>query len=151
MRCAIWYHLTNFKKVKNTHRGVLILVKLQADACTFTKINTPPWVFFTFLKLYKWACNFTKINTPPWVFFTFFKLYKWYQIASTHHIWLLVSYQLILSFHDACNFIHFAKSNSKALQCLQCIVFLSWRHKQTPEMINENTTSAVQRLKIALV
>ena len=27
------------------------------------------------------AYNFTKINTPPWVFFTFFKLYKWYQIA----------------------------------------------------------------------
>ena len=27
------------------------------------------------------ACNFTKINTPPWVFFTFFKLYKWYQVA----------------------------------------------------------------------
>ena len=22
------------------------------------------------------ACNFTKINIPPWVFFTFFKLYK---------------------------------------------------------------------------
>ena len=27
------------------------------------------------------ACNFTKINTPPWVFFTFFKLHKCYQIA----------------------------------------------------------------------
>ena len=27
------------------------------------------------------ACNFTKIKTPPWVFFTFFKLYEWYQIA----------------------------------------------------------------------
>ena len=27
------------------------------------------------------ACNFTKISNPPWVFFTFFKLYKWYQIA----------------------------------------------------------------------
>ena len=27
------------------------------------------------------ACNFTKINTPPCVFFMFFKLYKWYQIA----------------------------------------------------------------------
>ena len=27
------------------------------------------------------ACNFTKINIPPWVFFTFFKLCKWYQIA----------------------------------------------------------------------
>ena len=27
------------------------------------------------------SCNFTKISTPPWVFFTFFKLCKWYQIA----------------------------------------------------------------------
>ena len=24
----------------------------------------------------RWACNFTKSNTPPWVFFTFLKLYK---------------------------------------------------------------------------
>ena len=36
MFCAIWYHLYNLKDVKNA------------------KINTPPWVFFTFLKLYKW-------------------------------------------------------------------------------------------------
>ena len=57
VRCAIWYHLYNFKNVKNTHEEVLILVKSQAEACNFTKINT------------------------PWVFFTFFKLYKWYQIA----------------------------------------------------------------------
>ena len=27
MRCAIWYHLYNLKNVKNTHGGVLILVK----------------------------------------------------------------------------------------------------------------------------
>ena len=27
------------------------------------------------------ACNFTKINTPPWMFFTVFKLCKWYQVA----------------------------------------------------------------------
>ena len=32
MRCAIWYHLYNLKNVKNTHRGVLFLVKLQAEA-----------------------------------------------------------------------------------------------------------------------
>ena len=74
---AIWYHLHNLKHVKNTHGGMLILVKLQAK-----------------------ACNFTKINTPPWVFFTFFKLFKWYQIAQrityfpsfatrTFHLWLL--------------------------------------------------------------
>ena len=28
MRCAIWCHLYNLKNVKNTHGGVLILVKL---------------------------------------------------------------------------------------------------------------------------
>ena len=49
MRCAIWYHLYNLKNVKNIHGGMLILVKLQAEA----KINTPPWVFFTFFNLYK--------------------------------------------------------------------------------------------------
>ena len=47
VRWAIWYYLFNLKNVKNTHGGVLMLVK-------FTKINTPPWVFFTFFELYKW-------------------------------------------------------------------------------------------------
>ena len=28
--CEIWYHLYNLKNVKNTHEGMLILVKLQA-------------------------------------------------------------------------------------------------------------------------
>ena len=37
VRYAIWYHLYNLKNVKNTHGGVLILVKLQA-----------PWVFSRF-------------------------------------------------------------------------------------------------------
>ena len=30
--CAISYHLYNFKNVKNTHGGVLLLVKLQAKS-----------------------------------------------------------------------------------------------------------------------
>ena len=29
IRCAIWYHLRNLKNVKNTHGGLLLLVKLQ--------------------------------------------------------------------------------------------------------------------------
>ena len=41
----------NVKNVKNTHGGVLHLVKLNI---TFTKSSTPPWVFFTFFKLRKW-------------------------------------------------------------------------------------------------
>ena len=58
MLCVIWYHLYNFKNVKNTYGGVLLLGKSQA------------------LKLQA----VTKSNSPSWVFFTFFKLYKWYQI-----------------------------------------------------------------------
>ena len=53
MVCAIWYHLYNFKNVKNTHLVVLLLGKLHAEACNFTKSNTPQWVFYTFFKLYK--------------------------------------------------------------------------------------------------
>ena len=42
----ICYHLHIFKNVKNTHEGVLLLVKLQAEAC--------PWVLYPFFKLQKW-------------------------------------------------------------------------------------------------
>ena len=42
MRCAIWYHLYNIKNAKNIHGAVLLLGN-------FTKSNTTPWVFFTFL------------------------------------------------------------------------------------------------------
>ena len=54
MFCAIWYHLYNFKNLKNTHRVVLLLVKLRLLACNFSKSNTFPWVFFTFFELHKW-------------------------------------------------------------------------------------------------
>ena len=52
--CMIWYHLYNFKNLKNIHGGVILFVKLEAEACNFTKSYTPPWVFFPFFKLYKW-------------------------------------------------------------------------------------------------
>ena len=54
MRCTIYFHIYNSTNVKNTHGGVLLLVKLQAEACNFIKRDTPPWVFFTFFELYKW-------------------------------------------------------------------------------------------------
>ena len=59
--CTIWYHLRNFKNVKNTHGVVLLLVKLQAEACNFTKSNTPSWEFFMFFKILQmvpWPRNF---------------------------------------------------------------------------------------------
>ena len=39
MLCTIWYHLYSLKNVKNTRGEVLLLVKLQAEACNFTKSN----------------------------------------------------------------------------------------------------------------
>ena len=32
--CTIWYHLHNLRNVKNIHGGVLLSVKLQAEAWT---------------------------------------------------------------------------------------------------------------------
>ena len=55
LRCIVRFGtiLCNLKNVKNVHGGVLLLVKLQAFSCNFTKSNTPPWVFFIF-GLRKW-------------------------------------------------------------------------------------------------
>ena len=47
-------HLHNLRNVKNANRGVLLLKKLQAEACDCTKSSTPPWAFFAFFKFYKW-------------------------------------------------------------------------------------------------
>ena len=35
MFCVVWYHLHNLKNVKNTHGGVLLLVKFQAKGLQF--------------------------------------------------------------------------------------------------------------------
>ena len=43
--CTIWYHLHNSRNVKNVHGGVLLSVKLQAEAWTndseFCGLNKP--------------------------------------------------------------------------------------------------------------
>ena len=63
--CAVWYHLYNLKNVRNTHGGVLLLVKFQAEDCIFTKSNTHPRVFFTFFKLCKWYKIAQSITYSP--------------------------------------------------------------------------------------
>ena len=47
----------------------------------FRKREKHPWGSVTFINVA--GFNFTKSNTSPWVFFTFLKLYKWYQIAQS--------------------------------------------------------------------
>ena len=60
--CAIWYHLYDLKKMKNTNKGVL----LSAEACNFTKSKTTPWVHFTLFKIMQMVLNSSKrhIHTP---------------------------------------------------------------------------------------
>ena len=49
---ALRYLVIFLQHVKNTHGGVILLVKFQV--CNYTKSITPPWVFFMFVKLQKW-------------------------------------------------------------------------------------------------
>ena len=65
MLCVIWYYLCNLKNVKNTHGGVLLLVKLQAKVYNFNKINTPPWVFSRFFN----CIDDTKLHKASQVIF----------------------------------------------------------------------------------
>ena len=46
---AIRYHLHNFKKVKNTHGGVLLLVRLQVKPATLLKVTLVHGCFSRFL------------------------------------------------------------------------------------------------------
>ena len=61
---AFWCHWYNLKNVKTTHGRVLILVKLQAEPCNFTKINTHSWVFLTFIN----CANGTKSHKASQIF-----------------------------------------------------------------------------------
>ena len=67
MRCLIWYHLCNLKNMKNTHGGVLILVKLQASA-RYQYINLVTIQYKNCLSIFKrnffWYdfCNFVSFK-----------------------------------------------------------------------------------------
>ena len=63
MRCVIWYHLYSFKNVKNSHRGLLFLVKLQA----ILKVTLLHGCFSNFLNCKNGAkpCNASLINLVP--------------------------------------------------------------------------------------
>ena len=49
----------------------------------FKKYEKHSWRSVNFSKITAESCKFTKSNTPPWVFFTFLKLCKWHQIAQS--------------------------------------------------------------------
>ena len=65
-----WNHWSHSSKICDALSDLIPFVQ-------YKKREKHPWRSVNFCKV----AGFTKINTPPWVFFTFFKLYKWYQIA----------------------------------------------------------------------
>ena len=69
------------KRSNDTSKLICYRLRDLVSFVQFKQREIHPWRSVNFL-----ACNFTKINTLPWVFFTFFKLYKCYQNRSTHHI-----------------------------------------------------------------
>ena len=72
MPCAIWYHLYNLKDMKNTHGGVLILLKLTLLHGCFSRFlnctngtkscNAPHmlWIF-TYVPNY-WECDVNNLK-----------------------------------------------------------------------------------------
>ena len=70
----LWTQLGNNVWTQFEFDGVVCWAKLCSIVFTAFAVYMMRW-----LK----PGNFTKINTPPWVFFTFCKLYKWYRMAQS--------------------------------------------------------------------
>ena len=80
MLCAILYRLYTIKNVRETHGGVLLLVKLSLKVC---------------YSHWRYDKVIIKGITPPWVLFTFFIFYKWYLIGENVSYVTLIE-QLVL-------------------------------------------------------
>ena len=75
------------------------------------------------------ACNFSKINTPPWVFFMFFKLYKCYQIAQRiTHYYMFIAKRLT-------NLTWLKLPRNSSVEQSNSIVKQSWEHLAACENI----------------
>ena len=93
-------------KIKTKYYG---LYKLNITNFAFGT-SLAKWLIFI-RDAFREACNFTKINTPPWVFFTFLKLYKWYQIAQR------ITYDLIRKLLHLSSSLFYIFFVTEILQC----------------------------------
>ena len=89
MCCAIWYHLYNLKNVKNTHRGVLILVQLQASVVYEIDLGLIG-LYFWFLTeaIVLLACSITKSDMVCQYFTQSFKILS---VMYCHRIIVIVT------------------------------------------------------------
>ena len=61
--CYVLRDLVPFAQYKKREKKPMEECQVQAEACNFTKINTPPWMFFTFLN----CTNGTKSRNAPYI------------------------------------------------------------------------------------
>ena len=81
MHYTIWYHLYNFKNVKNTHGGVLLLVKFQLKPVTLLKVTLLRRYFSRFLN----CTNGTKLSKTSHILELFKVLADdWFAISKTY-------------------------------------------------------------------
>ena len=107
-----------FKNVKSTHGGALLLVKLQ-------KSNTPPWVFFLVFKIVQMVPNRARNHIlSEWVNHIFWYLYQWkaYCLGLTMILYWKTS-------HNLCSNNHLKYMTLKMLQkaglFLNVVIYLS--------------------------
>ena len=77
--CAIWYHLYNLKNVKNTHGGVLLLVK----PATLLKVTLLHGCFLRFLN----CTNGTKSRNASQCFFFLIEIVMF--VTYFNHVYLI--------------------------------------------------------------
>ena len=76
MHCAVWYHLYNLKSVKNTHGGVLLLLKLQAKTKWFQIARSISYVNFLDAQS-KGPMKYYFVRLVVWSFLHLFTVFLW--------------------------------------------------------------------------
>ena len=66
MFCAIWYHWYNFKNVKKTQGGVLLLVKLLLQGCLSRFLNCANGTKLSNASQMIDSIVSSRVSAPPW-------------------------------------------------------------------------------------
>ena len=102
VRCAIWHHLYNFKNVKNTRGGVLILVKLQTEAYA-------PHMLIAWYKLATSSILLQIIQQKP--------QNKWHIFYTGINRFLIITVRQYWKWCFATNFWNYKLKQTISLQC----------------------------------
>ena len=87
MLCAIWYHLHNWKNVKNTNVGATLLVKLRVESCILIKVPLLHGCFSRFF----WNCTNRAISRKA-SYMSFWRRSGDFPINSDHTLFINLAF-----------------------------------------------------------